>query len=564
MRLTVFFLVIFLLNIFSAYSEQTIIINEIMPGPVSPEPEWIELFNPSEDSFSAAEITLSDAKTTKTIDSIYVPPTGYAILTKDTAELRKTRTIPDSAMLFVIPLPGLNNSWDEIVLRTRDGDLIDSAYYDFDWTEKGISLERVDWSAPALNNDNLVESADPSGATCGYENSVSRPEKDLALVSNPNSGQNEIINLKIINAGFSDAEEYSVEISIDLDKNGEYSSDELVFNTNPGEVNPGDSLEIQVEANEITELNEKFGRFSYEALIIFSGDENHENDSSSGEFFLSYPENSLLINEILFDIDDKHGEFIEIYNNTEYEINLRGWSISDKAADEPDEYFVIRSEIILPPAAYFVATWDSSFFDSFENLYEDSLIYAEEHSLNLNSGGDEIIFRDPAGITMDSLDYSDSWHNYELPDTKNISLEKISPELISTSEENWSSCSADSGSTPRAANSLSYPPPKEGSLSAEPNPFSPSGTGSSSVCQINYELPFSRANVIAKVFTPGGIEVRELENFEALAGRGTLEWDGTNDPGSTLPAGPYVLLFEAQDVQSNKVFSEKILIVIGN
>ncbi len=43
----------------------------------------------------------------------------------------------------------------------------------------------------------------------------------------------------------------------------------------------------------------------------------------------SYPKRSILINEIMYSSGNYEPEWIELYNNSEYDINLENWSIGD-------------------------------------------------------------------------------------------------------------------------------------------------------------------------------------------------------------------------------------------
>ena len=62
-----------------------------------------------------------------------------------------------------------------------------------------------------------------------------------------------------------------------------------------------------------------------------------------------------------------------------------------------------------------------------------------ESSLGLVNTGELILLKDVKGNTIDSVWYSDKWQNDNFISTKNISLERINPNLDGNDADNWSS-----------------------------------------------------------------------------------------------------------------------------
>ncbi|MDZ7763113.1 MAG: lamin tail domain-containing protein [Melioribacteraceae bacterium] len=62
-----------------------IVINEIMYAPQNDEPEWVEIYNRSNESYDLANWQFSDASSTSliTTESITISPNEYIILAKD-------------------------------------------------------------------------------------------------------------------------------------------------------------------------------------------------------------------------------------------------------------------------------------------------------------------------------------------------------------------------------------------------------------------------------------------------------------------------------------------------
>jgi hypothetical protein len=174
-------IILSLLFYLAVESKSQLIINEFMAAPNSGEPEWIELFNNSPEAKFFDSLHISDNVKSTRIPNFTAKSKAYIIISSDTTDFKKFRTIPDSTILLQASLPTLNNTTDIIVLTGKDNAIIDSVYYDMDWGKKGISLERIESDKPAANSDNLKASIDLSGATPGKINSLSSIEPDTLL-----------------------------------------------------------------------------------------------------------------------------------------------------------------------------------------------------------------------------------------------------------------------------------------------------------------------------------------------------------------------------------------------
>lgn len=166
-------------------------INEVMYIPVNKEPEWIELINFQSKYVDSLELVISDPKGNFPFKIKDVNPYQYIVLVKDTNLLKKYRSVPDTSKLLEIKTPSLNNAGDSLVLRSKDGEIIDYFYFGKDFGKSGISLERINPNLPADNKENLVPSQSTDSATCGRINSKSFAPKDTSkiiegLIINPN------------------------------------------------------------------------------------------------------------------------------------------------------------------------------------------------------------------------------------------------------------------------------------------------------------------------------------------------------------------------------------------
>jgi hypothetical protein len=174
-------IIILLLFCLSIESKSQLIINEFMAAPNADEPEWIELLNNSTEMLSFDNLHISDNVKSTIIPDFTAKSKSFILICSDTTEFKKYRSIPDSTVLLQVSLPALNNTTDIIVMKRKDGMLLDSVYYDMTWGKKGISLERIEPDKPATNETNLIASIDLKGATPGKINSSTFTEPDSLL-----------------------------------------------------------------------------------------------------------------------------------------------------------------------------------------------------------------------------------------------------------------------------------------------------------------------------------------------------------------------------------------------
>ena len=173
-------------------------INELLPDPSPavglPASEMIELLNASDQLFLLDGWLLSDGSTTAILDSVYLAPGSYLILSP-----------ADEAWQWeahgeVMPLsrwPSLNNGGDELSLYTPDTMLIDRVAYTTDWYQDedksagGYSLERINPWPVCDGASNWTVSLDALGGSPGRVNSVFDTLPDLTA---PQLSHLEVLN----------------------------------------------------------------------------------------------------------------------------------------------------------------------------------------------------------------------------------------------------------------------------------------------------------------------------------------------------------------------------------
>lgn len=275
----------------------------------------------------------------------------------------------------------------------------------------------------------------------------------------------------------------------------------------------------------------------------------------------SYTRGTFVINEIMFDPDVDNSEFVEFFNQSDDSINVGGWKIEDESGNA---FRLSDTTFMIPPEKFFLFVSDSLAIKKYSLSNYEFKSLAGVSSLGLVNTGELILLKDLKGNIIDSVWYSDKWHNKNFNKTKNISLERINPGLSSNDPQNWSSSVSLAGATPGEENSIFTDNLNtEAGISVSPNPFSPDNDGFEDFCIINYNLSQQVAQVRIKIFDSKGRLVRNLETNMASGSKGSVIFDGTDDGGRALRIGIYIIFLEALSDNSGVVETIKSVVVVA-
>ena len=274
-----------------------------------------------------------------------------------------------------------------------------------------------------------------------------------------------------------------------------------------------------------------------------------------------YERNDLVINEIMFDPDGDNSEFVEFLNLGGDSINVGGWRIEDESGNM---YKLSEIPLRIPDNSYFILAADSLTIYKY-GLDESVLMtIAGVSSLGLLNSGELILLKDVKGNIIDSVRYSDKWHNDNFGSTKNISLERINPNLGANDPSNWSSSAEPIGATPGKQNSIYTVNLSQNSvLSVSPNPFSPDNDGFEDFTIINYKLTQATSQVRIKIYDSKGRLVRTLLSSQASGPNGSVIFDGLGDDGEALRIGIYIIFLEAINEGSGVIETMKTVVVVA-
>ena len=423
-----------------------VVINEIMYAPSSGEPEWIELYNRTQENVNLHGWKFSDNSTTVLIirsDKI-IPPGSFIVVAKDSSILNYY-SVPSEIIEF--NLPALNNTGDAVVIKDSLGIIIDSLFYLPSWggNVNGRSLERISPDESGIQQSNWSTSESIFKATPGEINSVTPKNYDLKISSFKSLKEYGIIGeqvnfeIKIKNAGLNLSLTFSISLFNDANRDSIPAASELVLSLNSVSLLPGDSVQFILTVTDFQE-----GENYFISTLAASPDDDTTNNIAFAEFTgvaVNELRNDLVLNEFMYDPDPPQPEWIEIFNRSNKPINLKNYQI----ADGSDTVIVCKNSLLLNPQEYAVIGSDSTIVNFF-NIPSYLIIKALPV---LNNSGDKIILLDSLDRVIDSLQYDPFWGGED-----GKSLERIKSENSSIDPDNWSSSIGRYNATPGYLNSV--------------------------------------------------------------------------------------------------------------
>lgn len=150
------------------------IINEFVPSPVYDlETEWIELYNPTNQSINLHLYRIGDAQTLRTISNmnLILPAGGYVVLAQDVSRFRRYYTDFNGTVVSPVGWPILNNDGDTIRLEYPGGTIGDTVIYDGSFSNNRSWERYID----SDGNSYWGESFSSTGSTPGKRNQFFYP-----------------------------------------------------------------------------------------------------------------------------------------------------------------------------------------------------------------------------------------------------------------------------------------------------------------------------------------------------------------------------------------------------
>ncbi len=434
------------------YPPSTVVINEILYAPSSPEPEWIELFNTSTDSIDLKRWSIADnsgRRANLTVENFSIHGLDYLILADDSSLFSVHPAV--SSTTLIVNIPSLNNSGDAVVLFDNRNLVMDSLMYSPSWGGSGgRSLERISTSSSSTDPLNWGTSRDPKGSTPGKKNSLTPKDFDLGVAGisfdpdAPFVGEEFTVGVIIENVGVQRAEDFVVELYQDVNRDSVGQlSERLLFVQNPMSIPSGDSATVMAGP-----LRMEAGGYYLLAVVSFGLDEDLTNNSLFISLRPAYRRGSVLVNEIMYAPGLLEPEWVEFYNTMDLPIDIQGWKISNR--NSGSKHSVHGATRRIDPRSYLLITRDSIALAAVHPEVSAPILVASSLPVYfLSNEGDEVVLTDPQNTIIDSVMYQPFWGG-----GGGLSLERISLLGESNDPDNWGTSKHPTGSTPGFQNTV--------------------------------------------------------------------------------------------------------------
>ncbi len=386
-------------NFVLAAASGDIIINEIAAFELSGY-EWIEIYNTT-----GSEVDLTDWKFIEQFSEtdengvshklssfqgdLILKPNEYAIIAQDAKKFLEKYEASSNITVIDSSWGSLKEKGERIALKDADGNIIEDFIY---LSCLNYSLERIN---PKLNDYTEINWQETEINTPGEQNSI-------YLISKKDDDSNEDLEDKKESQGdvssYSESTNHSPiadagddletfigeEIEFDASDSYDFDGDELIFSWDFGDGIQGSGVEashVYLESGKyIVTLKVSDGNFEdVDTLTVTVRKLDYSDD--------------IIINEFLPNPEGKdsapspNGEWIELFNQSEDDVDLGGWQIDD-LRDGGSRPYTISQNTFIKKGEYLV-------------------FYYEETKITLNNKGDEVCLIKPSGDLSDIVSYKE-------------------------------------------------------------------------------------------------------------------------------------------------------------
>lgn len=542
--------------------ETKVVISEIMANPDGiigfPPVEYVELTN-----IGASEINLKDWRLSYGDKLLLLPafrlsPGGYVVLCGKSAFDALDTQIPK---VMVPSFPILANTGKLIILENAVCQLqsfisYTDRMYGADGPDKGRSLEKIDLmnDNPAGNWSGALVSV---SATPGLPNSISK--------SNPDELQPQIQSC-VYN--------YPDKINIRFNKYMDYTTV-----TNPvnyhltGDNLQIDRIEVPYPLSDYLTLQLSDSLHPGETVIFSSQDLKCISGFSlkeESEIKITRPVDplpeSLIIQELLYHPLVGESEFVELFNASEYPMDLSQLQLATRKSNGSLQYknFICNSPFLLSPDSSIAISKDTASLKRVYKVSGRSLLEVTRLPAFSNTGG-SVVLLDKNEIILDEFQFSPALHALSSKNQQGVSLERKSNKKDSPNYNIWTSSAHASGATPGYFKAWKAPDISDTNnqeqFYTEQRFFRPASLSEDNVWNLYYSFDSDPAKATVEIFTATGQKVRSLVRDKELYGNGKIIWDGKDDRGNTLPIAPYIVYLQYFDSKS-KIRQRKWVITL--
>jgi hypothetical protein len=538
-----------------------VIISEIMADPsptVSlPEKEYLEILNRTDFRLNLKKWKLSTEASGTLFPDILLQAHERMIL----CQVQDTASFSGYGKVCGIKsFPALTIAGRILVLSDSLGKFIHGVEYSSEWNNDnlkkngGWSLEIVDPDFPFYYKGNWAVSVSKGGGTPGSPNSSDHVNRDRYFGGFENVFPADSSTLII---SFSEPlisfEEHARNLTINGQSPASISKNDLLYRSFI--VKPSSSF--QRNTIYIAELND--------VISDFSGNRPKVKVRRFG-ITEKVVRGDILFNELLFNPLPEDTDFVEFYNNSNKVIDaseLLIASLNDKGIYSETNRLSSVNRCILPGTYFTITTRKKEITDRYpysvpENIYEvlsmPSMPDDKGHLVLLNKSLDII----------DEVRYDEKMHFALLSGNEGISLEKVRTYAISADPQNWVSASQGSGwGTPGGPNSVAAEKvTSDNQITFSSTKITPDNDGFEDFLVIEFNFIRTGNIISVSVFDESGRFIRKVaENFLS-APHTTIVWNGTDQSGSLVTPGIYVMLINVFNEEGGRSAWKRVCSVL--
>ena len=539
-----------------------VLITEVMADPDPPihlpNAEYVEIYNCCDYTVDLSGWSFSIENTDHVFDRYYLKANEYLIL----AHEKYASDFATYGNFYGFSSFSLPNTGQSLVLKNGKGEAIHWVDYDQNMYGKspkkdgGWSLEMIDTENPCTIESNWIPSIDPHGGTPGRKNSVSASLPDTI---SPRFSRIYPLSPKKIWLYFSEP----VKQFEATNPENYVLSDGLTF------------LKIQAIDHRNKVFEAELSSELKPAIIYTVSAKNGITDcagnclSNNKEIIFGLPlrpaRGKLVINEILTNPLEGGSDYLEVYNSSDTLSDLGELALSYISSSGSSTTIFLPPFLLLPSEYYCLTRNPLSVINQYPLHQKDNFVQVKNFQDLSSSGGTLILYlKEDSTKVIDRFSYSSSMHLPILKNFDGVSLERINPLRPTDDPTNWTSASEASGfGTPAHENSqYSSLPVAKGSLTIEPEIFSPDGDGIDDIVNITIQPPAEGYITNVTLFDSRGRLVKHLVKNLIVGNKCTISWNGMRYDNSRAPVGFYIIYCELFDTNGSTE-KHKATVVVG-
>lgn len=522
-----------------------LLITEIMADPTPviglPDAEYLEIYNTGHGVFNLGDYKIRVGTTEKVLPDSLIHPGEFVILTDD-ANISSLSAF--GRVIALASMPALTNSGTSLALINDAGAILHDVNYTLSWyndavkSNGGWSLEMINPSHICNDGENWTAASNLLGGTPGQVNTKwsTTPDVDGPSIVSLFTASPDVLELR-----FDERIESILMLNpalYNFQPNLPISNVELVNATT-----------VRITLMQSLQQNVIYHLLPFSAIDCL-GNPGAGQDTIVFGLVAPVEKGEVLINEILFNPAVGGSRFVEIINTSQKFIDLSTLAIGRINATHHDIYPTGINEI-LAPGEIAAFTPDPSDILSRYVVPHPAKLYAS--TLPTWDDKEDQVSIISAGVYIDSLTYSSSWHHPVISDQNGVSLERISITAPTASASSWHSASSVSGyATPTGPNSQAIQNGVGNApFSITNKQFSPNDDGYKDFLLIDFTETSGDDIASVWIYDLEGRIIKQLLSNESIGTSALVQWDGINTDGRLADMGIYIVFVQLWDPAGN-------------